>query len=187
VVVFVHGFLAAPAVFGPMRAHVERTTDATTVAFGYPPVGMRFQAIARRLADFIVRMVPPDASLVLVGHSLGGLLSRWYLQELDGHARVERIVTLATPHRGTRSALLAPRSFALRPGSPIIERLSRRPPEVIAIPHVSIVAGADRFCRPARSAALEDAAVVWFDDLGHNEMLYDARVLDAVSRAISPP
>jgi pimeloyl-ACP methyl ester carboxylesterase len=185
VAVFIHGFMAGPAVFDPMRAHVERATSLPTIAFGYPPVG-RFEAIAKRLSEFIDRTAPADAALVLVGHSLGGLLARWYLQELAGHRRVERLVMLATPHAGTQSALLAPRAFALHPGSAIIRRLSARREAHAGIPHVSIVAGRDRLCIPPSSAAgLPGATVVWIDDLGHNEMLFDPRVLAAVVDAFA--
>jgi triacylglycerol lipase len=47
----------------------------------------------------------------LVGFSFGGIVSRTYLQFLDGWERVERLVTVATPHHGSR---LAPSTRRLR-------------------------------------------------------------------------
>jgi len=43
----------------------------------------------------------------LVTHSMGGLVSRYYLQEMAGASTVASLVTLATPHFGTPMAHLA--------------------------------------------------------------------------------
>jgi len=185
VAVFVHGFMAAGPVFDPMRAHVERAAELPTVDFTYGPLAT-FESIVERFAEHVERTVPRGATISLVGHSLGGIVARWWLQEQGGAERADRIVTLATPHAGTESARRWPGSIAaaLRPGSPIITRLSRGRASV-AVPHVAIVAGADRLCMPPESAAaVDDAEVHWLHDLGHNAMLYDARVHDLVARAM---
>ncbi len=36
----------------------------------------------------------------VIGHSLGGLITRYYVQRMGGHARVHTVVTLGTPHSG---------------------------------------------------------------------------------------
>ena len=185
VVVFVHGFMAAGPVFDPMREHVERVTELPTVDFTYGPhVG--FDEIVERFASHVDRVVPRDACVSLVGHSLGGIVARWWLQEQGGLGRADRLITLATPHAGTETARRWPGSIAaaLRPGSPVLVRLARGRAEV-GIPHVAVVAGADRMCSPPSSAAkLDGAEVHWLEGLGHNEMLYDPRVLDIVARSL---
>lgn len=185
-VVFVHGFLAAGPVFDPMREHVEDRTGLSTVDFTYSPLA-GFERIVERFGEHVERMVPPSATVSVVGHSLGGLVARWWVQEMGGHARTDRVVTIATPHAGTDNARNKPGSVAaaLRPGSPVIERLARRRREV-DLPHAAIAAGFDRMCTPPSSAAaLEDAEVHWFEDLGHNEILYDPRVLALVAELLS--
>jgi len=47
------------------------------------------------------------------GFSMGGLIGRYYLQKLGGAKRMRRIVTLATPHRGSWTARLIPARPAL--------------------------------------------------------------------------
>lgn len=185
VVVFVHGFLAAGPVFDPMRLHVEKQTGLPTIDFTYSPLA-GFDRITRGLSVHVERVVPHGATVSVVGHSLGGLVARWWVQEMGGHRRVDRVVTIATPHAGTHNARGKPGSVAaaLRPGSPVIERLTRGRPSVTA-PHTTIVAGCDRMCTPPESAAqLAGADVHWFDDLGHNEILYDDRVLALVAEAL---
>ena len=185
VAVFVHGFMAAGAVFDPMRAHVERRTGLPTVDFTYQPLAT-FEGIVEQFGAHVDRFVPRGAKVSLVGHSLGGVVARWWLQEQGGAERADRVVTLATPHAGTQSALRWPGSIAaaLRPGSAVLRRLAAGRARA-AVPHVAIVAGADRMCTPPSSAAaLEGAEVHWLDDLGHNALLYDARVHELVTRAI---
>ncbi len=186
VAVFVHGYLAAGAVFDPMRAHVEKHLGIATLDFTYGP-HLPFSRVVEKLASHVERHAPRGASVSLVGHSLGGIVARTYLHD-HGSARVDRIVTLATPHAGTRPARFAPGSQAatVRPDSSVLERLRRDCADTLHIPHIAVVAGQDRMCYPPESAAaLEGAVVHRIDDLTHNEMLYDPRILKLVTDALA--
>lgn len=46
-----------------------------------------------------------DAKLVLIGHSMGGLISRWFLECLGGWQHTRALITLGTPHRGSLNAV----------------------------------------------------------------------------------
>src|SRR5215203_428471 len=46
----------------------------------------------------------PDAKLVLIGHSMGGLVARYFLECLDGRADTRMLITFGTPHRGSLNA-----------------------------------------------------------------------------------
>jgi pimeloyl-ACP methyl ester carboxylesterase len=46
-----------------------------------------------------------DAKLVLVGHSMGGLIARYFLECLDGWRDARTLVTFGTPYRGSLNAL----------------------------------------------------------------------------------
>lgn len=47
----------------------------------------------------------PDAKLVLVAHSMGGLVARYFLECLDGWRDTRMLVTFGTPFRGSLNAL----------------------------------------------------------------------------------
>ncbi|HYO53188.1 lipase/acyltransferase domain-containing protein [Archangium sp.] len=49
----------------------------------------------------------PDARLILVGHSMGGLVSRYFLECLGGWKDTRALITFGTPHRGSFMALQA--------------------------------------------------------------------------------
>ena len=51
------------------------------------------------------RRESPEAKLILVGHSMGGLVARYFLECLDGWRDTRRLVTFGTPYRGSLNAL----------------------------------------------------------------------------------
>ena len=46
-----------------------------------------------------------DAKLILIGHSMGGLVSRYFLECLEGWKLTKALVTFGTPYRGSLNAL----------------------------------------------------------------------------------
>jgi hypothetical protein len=46
-----------------------------------------------------------DAKLILIGHSMGGLVSRYFLEVLDGWRDTRMLLTFGTPYRGSLNAL----------------------------------------------------------------------------------
>ena len=63
---------------------------------------------------------PAGAISTFVGFSMGGLVSRYYVQRLGGLDHVDRLVTLSAPHNGSLLAnLIANKGCReMRPGSP---------------------------------------------------------------------
>src|SRR4029077_12148331 len=45
------------------------------------------------------------AKLILVCHSMGGLVARWFLEVLDGWRETRLLITIATPYQGSLNAL----------------------------------------------------------------------------------
>jgi hypothetical protein len=50
---------------------------------------------------------PADARLVLVAHSMGGIVSRYFLECLEGWKNTRALITFGTPYRGSLMALQA--------------------------------------------------------------------------------
>lgn len=173
VVVLLHGFLATAGVLRPMRRFIESETEAHTASFTYAP-GPGVDSVARRLGA-LVRRLPRGTRLHLVGHSMGGVVARWFVQELGGDPRVAQTISLASPFSGTRHARFMPTGVGrdMAPGSELLARLVERAP-LSAVPHLSIAAGQDR-------VVTESALLGWGDELviadsGHNGLLYHPRV-----------
>ena len=58
---------------------------------------------ARRLAE-AVDVWDPAAPITIIGHSLGTLVSRYYVERLGGQRRVERLILMGGPHQGVPKA-----------------------------------------------------------------------------------
>ncbi len=193
IVLFTHGLMASPGVLEPLRRHVARRTGLPTAVFGYPS-WLRFEQAAERLERFVEDALPPKLPLVLVGHSLGGLLLRWWLQERDGEERTRALLTLATPHAGSRLADRFPGALAeaLRPGGWLVARLREREEVLRRIPHRVAVAGLDHLVTPPRSAAAVPAReVLHLPEVTHNALLFRSEVhalaLRSVEDALEAP
>src|SRR4029450_4139339 len=96
--------------------HIEKTFDVTRGRnlFEFPYDWRRDNRVAaRRLQRQSAQWLKAwressgaaDAKLVLVGHSMGGLVSRYYLECLDGWRDTRVLVTFGTPYRGSLKAL----------------------------------------------------------------------------------
>ncbi len=174
VVVLVHGFMASAGVFRPLRTRLERA-GLHVASFTHAP-GAGVRSIARRLARLVDRL-PHDARVTVVGHSLGGVVARYYVQELGGHARVQRTISLAAPFRGVD----VPRLLVgadLHAQSALLDRL-RRGAAACGVPHTSVIAAADTLVQP-RAASLGFGDVVVLPDRGHNQLLFCDRVASLV-------
>jgi hypothetical protein len=51
------------------------------------------------------RRTEPDARLVLIAHSMGGLVARYYVEVLEGWRDTRMLITFGTPYRGSLNAV----------------------------------------------------------------------------------
>jgi len=127
VVVFVHGLFQDGAVsFGELRRRLE-ANGCECYAPTLTPSDARdgLDRLALQLKAQLDARYGPGERISLVGFSMGGLIARYYLQELGGAARCDQLVTVSTPHHGTWSAWCYPGKGArqMHPGSAFLRRL----------------------------------------------------------------
>src|SRR5437016_3442484 len=116
-VVLVHGYLGNRSSFFPLAAYLKARGLGPVLSFSYS--GERgIDGAALELREFVRQRVR-GGRVDLVCHSLGGLVARTWLQMLGGARRVDRCITLGTPHQGTYNAywLLSRVGRELRPDS----------------------------------------------------------------------
>ncbi len=85
----------------------NRDPDATVVAFPYDfrlGVEHASQRLSTELGDRL-RRHGDDANVVLVAHSMGGLIARHWVATSGQADRCRGVITLGTPHRGAPKAL----------------------------------------------------------------------------------
>lgn len=188
VVVLVHGFMASAGVFRPLRAKLEREAKARVATFTHAP-GAGVKRIARQLAG-VVAKIPEGARVHVVGHSLGGIVARWFVQELGGHARVAQTISLASPFGGADFARKMPVFVGadLHASSNVLARVRARA-HAFPVRHTSIVAGDDRMVVGADNAVFPHGDVVVLPGRGHNSLLFDEEasriVIDRIKQVVA--
>jgi pimeloyl-ACP methyl ester carboxylesterase len=184
-VVVLHGLFATAGALRPLRRRIERGTGALTTSFTYEP-GCRVPSLARRL-EKLLSVVPQKTPIHLVGHSLGGLVARYYVQVEPRDSRVVQTISLASPFQGTTIARFLPRAIAsdIEPGSELLGRVAASWHQAPSVPHTSIVATHDHLVRPSWSAASPHGEVVILLARGHNTLLFDPLASQHVVRCIS--
>ena len=122
--------------------------------------------------------------MTLIGHSLGGLVIRYYARHFPS-PRVRRLLTLGTPHRGT---ILARRWLpALAPGSKLLVALNAadRPPQQFDV--ITIYSSFDALILPPANAVYDNAFNIQLNNVGHNALLTSKRVYGLIAENLAAP
>ena len=170
-VVLVHGYLSNRGYFRPMVRWLEARGVAPIFVPNYRSVFARIESGVAELHAEIERIAAASghARVVLVCHSMGGLVARRYLQD-HGEARIARLVTIASPHHGTVLSRIGIGQHArqMERGSAFLAELARaeasRPP---GVPTTSIYSVHDNLVSPQDTSRLDWARNVAVSGLGH--------------------
>lgn len=197
-VLLLHGFASSPRVMAPLAVHLRRRLGRPALRWSISPGSEDLRCTAAALQRRIEGLDPDgrNAPLDVVAHSMGGLAAAYWLKRFDGGRRIARVVTLGTPHRGTRLArpaawIWGTRRPALRqmcPDSPLVRELATLPPPGPAR-LVSVAGGRDLLVRP-RSARIADgpsAQNLCLADATHWSLLFSGAALELVARLLEAP
>jgi triacylglycerol lipase len=127
------------------------------------------------------------AQLILVGHSMGGLACRAYLRRHGGR-KVARLVTLGSPHQGTRLARwgLGANAIQMRIGSVWLQALAAA--DHVPPGSVSIYSCHDNYVFPQRDCStLPGAASVAIGGVSHLGMAFSPWVLRNLTAVLESP
>ncbi|MEV5148301.1 alpha/beta fold hydrolase [Streptomyces sp. NPDC052727] len=194
-VVLLHGFIDNRSVFVLLRRTLAQHGRHRVESLNYSPLTCDIRIAAELLGRHIEEICERtgSAQVDIVGHSLGGLIARYYTQCLGGDLRVRTLVTLGTPHSGTRVAPLAdahPIVRQMRPGSAVIEELARPAPGC-RTRFVSFWSDLDSLMDPLETACLEhpdlDAQNVRVTGIGHLALPVHPAVAAGIREALDAP
>lgn len=187
-ILLVHGLVDNRSVFTLLRRALRRRGFGQVLTLNYSPFTQDVRTAARRLEQLVEQTCEQTGyeRVHIVGHSLGGLVARYYVQRMGGDARVHTLCTLGTPHSGTHAAHLMPSPLVrqLRPGSELMTELEQPAPRS-RTRFVSFWSDLDQMIVPQRSARLShpDLTVrnVLLRGTGHMSMTFDRRVIHEIA------
>ena len=191
-IVLIHGVVDNRSIFTVLRRGLRRRGFGQVQSLNYSPLTDDVRDVARRLQD-VVEAVCAETGyerVHLIGHSMGGLVARYYVQRMGGDERVHTVVTLGTPHKGTYAARLVPHPVArqLRPGSELIAELTE-PAEGCRTRFVAFWSDLDQVVIPSSSARLEHpdllARNVFISGVAHLSLPIDGRVVHEIGTTLA--
>jgi triacylglycerol esterase/lipase EstA (alpha/beta hydrolase family) len=187
-VVLIHGVLVNDGVWLPVRRFLARNGVAPVYTMNYGPPLADIEWFAGQLHTKIekIRAATGADRLVLVTHSMGGLVARAYLRRF-GSARVASLITIGAPHHGSILAWSFPGVCLaqMRPGNAWLTDLNRDENEAAPVPITSIWSRHDSMVAPQASCVLGNAENIALVGVAHNALLGDERVMQLVASAIA--
>jgi triacylglycerol esterase/lipase EstA (alpha/beta hydrolase family) len=152
---------------------------------GDAPIPVLATQVAEAAAS--LRAHTGSARVDVVAFSMGALVTRYYLQRLEGRNHVRRFVSISGPHAGTLTGWLRfnPGARDMRPGSELLRGLAAEPTPFGDVQVFSLWTPMDLMILPASSSKLEGARERTFPVILHPLMVSDGRVLRAVEEALS--
>ena len=192
--VLVHGLWDTPALFNSLGRAIGPRRE---VFIPHLPHGLGvvpLEELGASLGQAIEARFGPEAPIDVMGFSMGGLISRAWIQLLGGGQRVRRFTSVASPQQGTWAAQPWPGRFLpsvrdMKVGSPFLERLNSRPEELEGIECCSLYCLADVMVVPGWSAVLPVGRrdVLRPLHLQHNELMaHPASVAQVAGELLRP-
>ena len=185
-VVFLHGIGCNAGVWSGFRRDLARRGVRPLYALSYGPPLHSIEAFADQLDAKIAAVVADTGArqVVLVCHSMGGLVARAYVRRY-GTAQVRRLVTIGTPHHGSMHAwfMYGLSLTQMRPGSAWLAELNRGA-SAGGVPTTSVWSWHDSMVTPQTSPRIDWGDNIVLAGVAHNALLDDPEVRNRVAAEI---
>jgi triacylglycerol esterase/lipase EstA (alpha/beta hydrolase family) len=190
-VLLVHGYVCNRGYWTQLSRQLAQAGIAHD-AVDLEPIGAGIEEFVPQVEQAITELCARTGSerVILVAHSMGGLVARAWLRQ-HGAARVAKIITIGTPHHGTALANLAAganaRQMSRVDGAPsawLAQLAASETPARRAL-ITSLYSHHDNIVAPQASAHLPGARNLAFGGIGHVALASDARVLRQVLAEIT--
>lgn len=192
-VLLVHGYGANSGFWRPFSKQLtaarisHAAIDLEPVMGGIDTYAEPIEAAARQLCTAV-----GSETIIVVGHSMGGLAARAWLR-CYGSRRLARLITLGTPHFGSTLAgygmgenarqMLPPLPGDV-PGNDWLTTLALSESKEVRARITSIYSRHDNIVSPQQSAKLAGAANQALDLVGHVALGFDKRVMQQLIEEI---
>lgn len=191
-ILLVHGMGDNRSIFTLLRRALRRRGFGRVITLNYSPFTQDVRAAAARLERLVERTCEETGyeRVHVIGHSLGGVVARYYVQRMGGDARVHTLVTLGSPHSGTHAARLLPQRLVrqMRPGSELLAELAEPAPGC-STRFVAFWSDVDQLIVPKRSARIDhpdlSARNVLLSGVGHMSLSISGRAVHEIATLLA--
>lgn len=185
----IHGIWDSARVF----RRIHRALEAAGVEVYTPTLKNNhgekgIENLAEQVAAILEECFPGRDDVNLVGFSMGGIVSRYYLQQLDGRKRVQKLITISSPHKGTLTGYAYPTKGAQQMAyrSAFIKQLEANDHLLEGMEIHSFWTPFDVMIIPYTSSQWQLARGKQFYAIAHPFMLIDDAVISEIVRLVAP-
>ncbi len=168
-VLLIHGYACNSGYWLPM-SKLLKEAHISHYGIDLEPPGASIDDFVPQVRAAVERLRRETGSeqVIILGHSMGGLVARAYLRR-HGHQHIARVITLGTPHHGTALAHLGPGSNAaqMRRDSEWLGSLAASEANTQRTLFSSIYSVHDNIIAPQDSSELPGARNLVFGAIGH--------------------
>jgi len=171
-VLFIHGIFSNGGYWWALHRYLHQRQLTHLFTLNISPIFADIDSFAVEVKNRVEQIcVETGASqVILVGHSMGGLIARAYFHHHGGKERIAKIITLGSPHHGTFFAywMGGKNIRQMRPNNDWLNQLNALPSSTV--PTISIYSYHDDFIVPQDSSILPDATNIAIAGVGHLAM-----------------
>ncbi len=187
-VLLVHGIYNTEAKFNTMKRYLTNLGWSVHCLNLKPNNGDgHLEHLAEQVANYINNTFPREQPIDLIGFSMGGVVTRYYLQCLGGVNKVQRYISISAPNKGTLTAyaLQRPGIRQMRPNSQFLRKLNQNIKDSLEKINVTVIwTPYDLMIVPANSSPINVGKEIKLPVLVHEWMVRDTRTLEAISQAL---
>ena len=191
-ILLVHGLVDNRSIFTILRRGLRHRGFGRIETINYSILTGDIRTAAADLGAEVERLVEETGyeRIHVIGHSMGGIIARYYVTRLGGDQHIHTLVTLGTPHSGSFAAYAWPGGVTkqLRPGSSLIKEM-QQPVTDCQTRFIAYWSNLDQVVIPGRNAALhhEDLNVhnIELHGVGHMSLPITSTVVHGISAALA--
>ncbi|MGC8490763.1 MAG: esterase/lipase family protein [Syntrophobacteraceae bacterium] len=189
VIVLTHGLYHNASAWLLFSKHLRKAGFQNIFVINYRSFFTDFEKTFEKFATFAseASRAAPDRPVYLIGHSLGGLLSRVYAERSLGGRAPAAVITLGSPHQGSKLAAFGPGKLAasLLYRGPLFTKIESESAS-IPCPGFALTSPVDNmvFPREAEQVPYEGWEYHQTHPLSHTAMLYSKSVARKVIELI---
>ncbi len=191
-ILLVHGMVDNRSIFTVLRRGLRKRGFGRIETINYSIFTGDIRVAAAQLSEEVERLVEETGyeRIHVIGHSMGGLIARYYVTRLGGDEHVHTLVTLGTPHQGSYLAYLWSNSLTrqLRPGSALYAELAG-PVRDCKTRFIAYSSDLDQVVIPGSNAALRHESLnvhnISLHGVGHMSLPITSTVVQGISAALA--